>query len=103
MFNRKVLLIAILSVIVLGFLAATAVAQDTAAQQGAPPERTLGDNIMASMPVGAVIILVSVAALGLIIEHFINVRRDKVIPPEIVGELEILFDDANASSIMPGR
>lgn len=56
-------------------------------------ERTLGDNIMASMPVGAVIILVSIAMMGLVIEHFVSIRRDKVIPPEVVSELEILFDD----------
>ena len=69
-----------------------AMAEPALAQDG-PPTRTLGDNILASFPVGLFIIALSVASLGLAIEHFVNVRRDKIIPPEVHQELELLFDD----------
>ena len=42
--------------------------------------------------VGWVIILHSVAAVALIIEHFVNIKRDKIVPPEIVDEIEALFE-----------
>ncbi|MBI4616857.1 MAG: MotA/TolQ/ExbB proton channel family protein [Planctomycetes bacterium] len=37
--------------------------------------------------------LASVAMLALTIEHMINIRRDKLIPPELVGEIEALLED----------
>jgi len=94
--NKKLILAGILLALFSIFttFAAMAIAQDAPAPDTAKrKERTLGDNIMASMPVGGLIILINVVAFGLIIEHFVNVRRDKVLPPEIVQELEILFDD----------
>jgi biopolymer transport protein ExbB len=42
---------------------------------------------------GWIIILHSVAGLALIIEHFINVKREKIVPPELVDELEALFEE----------
>jgi len=42
---------------------------------------------------GWIIILHSIAALALIIEHFVNVKQDKVVPPEIVDEIEALFEE----------
>ncbi len=56
-------------------------------------EQSVGAAIMQTMPIGFFIIALSVLSLGLTIEHFVNVRRDKVIPPEVINELEILFDD----------
>jgi biopolymer transport protein ExbB len=43
--------------------------------------------------IGIVIILHSVAAVALIIEHFMNVKREKIVPPEIVDEIEALFEE----------
>jgi biopolymer transport protein ExbB len=42
---------------------------------------------------GWVIILHSVALVALIIEHFINVKKDKIVPPELVDEIEALFEE----------
>ena len=42
---------------------------------------------------GWIIILHSVAGLALIIEHTINVKREKLVPPELVDELEALFEE----------
>ena len=43
--------------------------------------------------IGIVILLVSVATLALAIEYFVNVRRDKICPPELVDELEALLEE----------
>ena len=32
-------------------------------------------------------------ALGLIIEHFVNVKQEKIVPPEVVDEIEALFEE----------
>jgi biopolymer transport protein ExbB len=44
-------------------------------------------------PIGIVIIILSVATLALIIEFSVNVRRDKICPPELVDELEALLEE----------
>jgi biopolymer transport protein ExbB len=43
--------------------------------------------------VGWVIIGVSVWTLAVIIEFFVNLRRDKMVPPEIIDELEALLEE----------
>lgn len=43
--------------------------------------------------VGWVIIGVSVWTLAMIIELFVNLRRDKMVPPEIIDELEALLEE----------
>ncbi len=35
----------------------------------------------------------SIATVAFIIEHFVNIQRDKLVPPEIVVELETLLDE----------
>ena len=39
------------------------------------------------------IILMSIASVALVIEHFVTIQRDKLVPPEIVVELETLLDE----------
>jgi biopolymer transport protein ExbB len=45
--------------------------------------------------VGYVIIFLSIVGLTLIIEGLINIKREKLAPPELVDELEALFDEEN--------
>ena len=42
--------------------------------------------------IGLAIILLSVAGLALAIEHFVTIRRDKLLPADFVLELEDLFE-----------
>lgn len=89
---KKALIVLLIVAIALMAVGNLALAQD--GDGGAKKtSRNIGYYIMASMPVGLFLILLSVAGVGLVIEHFVNVRRDKIIPPEVVNELEILFDD----------
>lgn len=56
-------------------------------------EITLGDNLKATGLVGIFIGLLSIAMIAFVIEHFINVQRSKIIPPEIIQELEVFFEE----------
>jgi cellobiose-specific phosphotransferase system component IIC len=70
-------------------------------------EKTLGDVIKDGGLIGFVIIGMSVAALALVIEHVITIRRDKLVPPELIDELEALFERRStrrrSSSASPSR
>ncbi|MHC4820450.1 MAG: MotA/TolQ/ExbB proton channel family protein, partial [Planctomycetota bacterium] len=43
--------------------------------------------------VGGIIILHSVAMVALVIEHFMNIKREKIVPSEVVDEIEALFEE----------
>ena len=45
--------------------------------------------------IGWCIVGVSVLALALIIENFMTLKRDKIAPPDLIDELEALFDEKN--------
>ena len=59
----------------------------------ASKEITLGDNLKATGLVGIFIGLLSIAMIAFIIEHFINIQRSKIIPPEVIQELEVFFEE----------
>ena len=42
--------------------------------------------------IGYIIMLMSVVALALIIENFMSIKREKLAPPDVLDELEALFD-----------
>ena len=72
---------------------ATAFAQDAAAPAKPSAEMTIGQYIEYGGWVGNLIILCSVAMVALIIEHFVNIKRDKIVPPETIDELEALLQE----------
>lgn len=43
--------------------------------------------------VGAIVILMSVCMVALVIEHFVSLQRDKLVPREVISELEQLFEE----------
>jgi biopolymer transport protein ExbB len=60
---------------------------------GQTKKKTFWDLLKAGATVGWGIILTSVIGVALAIEHFVNIRRDKLAPPDTVGELEALIDE----------
>jgi biopolymer transport protein ExbB len=42
--------------------------------------------------IGYIIVLMSVVALALVIENFMTIKREKLAPPDVLDELEALFD-----------
>ncbi len=77
--------------------ASSAFAQEEAAEQGGT---SFIDAIKASGPIGALIMLMSVVAMALIIEHFMTLKRDKIAPPELIDEIEELFQEGNYQEAM---
>lgn len=45
--------------------------------------------------IGYLIIVMSIVALALIIENFMTIKREKLAPPDLLDELEALFDGEN--------
>ena len=59
-----------------------------------PAHANLGSDILTKGgAIGIVIMILSVATLALVIEFSVNVRRDKICPPELVDELEALLEE----------
>jgi biopolymer transport protein ExbB len=45
--------------------------------------------------IGYLIIVMSIVALALIIENFMSIKREKLAPPDMIDEIEALFDEEN--------
>lgn len=60
---------------------------DTPPAQG----ESWSDILLAGGPVGLVIILLSIAAVALVIEHILTIRADVVLPPGVAEDLEELL------------
>jgi biopolymer transport protein ExbB len=50
--------------------------------------------------IGGLIILCSVVALGMSIERAIGLRRDNIVPPDVLAQLEQLFDEEEYEEAM---
>ena len=72
-------------------IATPALAQDEG--DDGPKGQTLWDTFLAGGSIGMFIVALNVVALALAIEYFVIFRREKLIPPEILSELEVLFED----------
>ena len=75
-------------------LAGTVLAQEPAATGGVPQESILVEvfKYQNAGLIGYIIVLMSIVALALIIENFMTIKREKLAPPDILDELEALFD-----------
>lgn len=88
---------------VIVFLCTTAnvLAQDgDAAAAGESSDKTIGELIKASGLIGLCIIALSVVALAIIIENFVSLKRDKLAPPELIDEIQALFDEEQFQEAM---
>ena len=79
--------------------ASTAFAQDDAAAETAPPN-AIAEAFANAGPIGWIIVVISVVSVALIIENFVSIKRDKLAPPDIINELEALFDEENFQEAM---
>jgi len=76
-------------------LAGIAPAQQQPAAGQPPSGSWVGEMFASGGVVGWVIVGVSIISLALIIECFVNIKRDKLAPPETIDELEALFEEKN--------
>lgn len=84
----------------LGLLVTPALAQEEEAAAAAPEPESLTDYLVQSGEIGWLIIALSILALALIIENFVSLRRDKLAPPEIIDEVQALFDEGQYQEAM---
>ncbi len=71
---------------------------ELAAQTPAPAKKSgnpVADAFAHAGIIGWCIVGVSVLSLALIIENFMTLKRDKIAPPDLIDELEALFDEEN--------
>jgi len=84
---HAILLIAVVTVAMFA-LPTNAFAQDEPEQQS-----FVMDVLTKGGAIGIVIMLMSVATLALIIEFSVNVRSEKICPPELIDEVEALLEE----------
>ena len=85
---------------VITFVMTTGVALAQDAAETAADEQTIADVIKASGIIGMAIILLSVVALAIIIENFVSLKRDKLAPPDLIDEIQALFDEGQYQEAM---
>ncbi len=102
--NKLFVRIAALAIPALVFVAAMTItaapllAQEAAAAADDSP--TVGKLIKDSGAIGWCIILLSVIALAIVIENFMSLKRDKLAPPELIDEIQALFDEGQFQEAM---
>ena len=74
-------------------IAGSLAAQDPAADQPSTIEEIFAYKNCGT--IGYVIVLMSVIAGALIFENFMNIKREKLAPPDLLDEIEALFDGEN--------
>lgn len=84
-------------VVIAVFTATAAFAQDGAS---APKSTSLGSVLKDSGAIGLCIVALSVVALAVIIENFVSLNRDKLAPPELIDEIQALFEDEQYQEAM---
>jgi biopolymer transport protein ExbB len=63
-------------------------------------EMTVANLIVDSGFIGWVIVAESVVGLALLIEAFVSLKREKLAPPELIDELQALFDEKQYQDAM---
>jgi biopolymer transport protein ExbB/TolQ len=84
-------------------LANLGLAQDDAAAAPAAAEAeelSIANLIAKSGIIGWVIILLSVVMLALVIENYVTLNREKLAPPELIDEIQSLFDEGQYQEAM---
>lgn len=71
-----------------------------AEEEAAGNKTTMLDMIHAGGVIGYFIMLLSVAMFGMSLTFFMNLRRDKLVPPDVLGEIEVLFEDEDYEGAM---
>jgi biopolymer transport protein ExbB len=75
-------------------------AQADDAAAAADESKSVGQLIGDSGAIGLCIIALSVVALAVVIENFVSLKRDKLAPPELIDEIQALFDEEQYQEAM---
>ena len=70
-------------------------------EEGAVESKNVMAEVFANAGlIGWVIVVLSVVSVALIIENFVSIKRDKLAPPDVIDELEALFEEENFQEAM---
>ena len=86
----RMALMMMLAVLAVGLLASPVLAQE---EGGTEPKNWVDAYITAGGWIGFVILFMSFVSLALIIEHVVNIKRDKIVPPQLIDEIEGMFEN----------
>lgn len=75
-------------------------ARDASSSYTGPTTMTMSLLITGGGWIGYIIILFSVLGTSLVVEHFVNIRREKLAPPEVVDEVETLLNEGNYQEVL---
>ena len=78
----------ILAIVAVGFMTTPVMAQDEVQETS-----WVEAYITAGGTIGFVILFCSFISLALIIEHIVNIKRDKIVPPQLIDEIEGMFEN----------
>lgn len=98
MILNKVPFVRLLAVATPLLFAAALLAQEPGAAAAAPQEKSLIVDVFKyenAGLIGYIIVGLSIVALALVIENFVSLKREKLAPPDMIDELEALFDSEN--------
>lgn len=62
------------------------------AQDKPEPKMTVGDVVAGGGTIGIILIVLSVVGLALFIDNFVNLRKQKLMPPDLLEEVEALIE-----------
>ncbi|MGE0708888.1 MAG: MotA/TolQ/ExbB proton channel family protein [Planctomycetota bacterium] len=96
--KNRALLSILLSLFLVVFSTNSVYAEDEEAPQG--KSMTAIEFIKYGGAIGGVIMLCSVIAMGMSIERGIALKRDNVVPPDVLGQLESLFEEEEYEEAM---
>jgi len=85
----RMALLMMLAVAVVAFFATPALAQEEAQES----QSWFQAYVTAGGGIGFMILFLSFVSLALIIEHIVNIKRDKIVPPQLVDEIEGMFEN----------
>ncbi|MCZ6691144.1 MAG: MotA/TolQ/ExbB proton channel family protein [Planctomycetota bacterium] len=95
---RKAIVIAVLLALVISFVGMPEALAQSEGGQG--KKITMWQTLMWGGWIGFTILGLSVVGMGLVIEHAISIRRDALVPPDLLGNLESLFEDEEFEEAM---
>ncbi len=82
--------------VALAMMTLAVVSQSAFAEEAAhPPGKSMMELFEATGIVGYLMVGISIAGTALTIEHFINIKREKISPPEVSEELSALLEEGN--------
>jgi biopolymer transport protein ExbB len=91
--SRKSLVVA-LALVVLAVASQAAFAQEGGGEGGGH-KKSVMELFLSTGLVGYLMVGLSIAGTALTIEHFINIKREKISPPEVTEELTALLEEGN--------